>query len=125
MPTSAIAPNSAIVSDPAPNTAEAELTILKPQIADASHRMAQLLDENWQRFLALPAGMVGGAQPPTIEEVNNAVDRFEKVAVNPGYAALTQRPEFQQTLKLLKSYQQLQAAAVAAPTTIALPPPPQ
>lgn len=91
-----------------------------PQVAAelgaASQSLYRILDPNWQSYLALPADP--NADTAAWAKV---VTRFETVAANPQYQALTSRPEFQQTYGLLKSYTSLRSTAA----TLTLPAPPQ
>jgi hypothetical protein len=96
---------------------------LRQQLAGAAQQLQPLLDENWRRFLALPAEVFAGPNPPSAEVLAEAVRRFETVAADPRYTALVQRPEFQNTLGALVKYRQARAAAAPA-GQLALPPPP-
>jgi SH3 domain-containing YSC84-like protein 1 len=134
-PLPTIAPTSAVVPTPGavtmsngPNIAAAnqnllpaDLRAIQSQLAQSSQKLAPLLDANWQRYLALPVEVYNPQQLAASQQIDTALDRFSKVASDPKYRALAQRAEFQETLGLLKSYHDLQAAANP---TIALPPPP-
>jgi hypothetical protein len=82
--------------------------------------MNAILPGDWQRFLALPAGIYDPKQSVAPEALAGALANYERVAAGREYAKLTQRPEFQQTLALLRAYR----AAVGSPR-IDLPPPPR
>jgi lipid-binding SYLF domain-containing protein len=99
----------------------AEGQALQGQLADAAIRLNQLLDEKWQKHLALPAEVFAPNRPVDVAALKQALDRFDRVAANPQYQALAQKTEFQQTHALLKQWI-AQLAPAAAP--LALPPPP-
>lgn len=124
LPTVVPAPPHLAPSGPPGTGSTPELNAIRTSLAESSRKMASILDENWQRYLALPQEIYGGNQMPSPEAVNASLARMEKVATSPAYSALTQRPEFQETLGLLKSFRDLQAAASATKPTIMLPPPP-
>jgi lipid-binding SYLF domain-containing protein len=103
------------------NPLPADLRAIQSQLAVQSQKLAPLLDANWQKYLALPAEVYNPQQLAASQQIDTSLDRFNKVAADPKYRALSQRAEFQETLGLLKSYHDLQAAANP---TIALPAPP-
>jgi lipid-binding SYLF domain-containing protein len=93
----------------------------RAQLATSSGQLTPLLDENWRRYLALPAEVyVAGkdADPGTLAAV---IERFNRTAADPQYQALTRRPEFQRAHQDLKRYYSSLESAAAK---VALPPPP-
>jgi hypothetical protein len=104
-----------------PGTRGADAQNVRRQLADSSVRLASLLDDNWKRYLALPAEIYSGDRPPPAELVNQSLARFNAVAANPQYQTLWQRPEFQETMSLLKRY----AASQNGSASLPLPPPPR
>ncbi len=107
----------------APATAlPADIMAIQRRLADSAGRLSKIVDPTWQRYLALPAEVYGGNQLATQASIDNALNRFNKIVADPKYRALVGRPEFQETLGLLKSYRDLQAASASA--TLPLPPPP-
>jgi len=124
------APTGGSVTDPrtqgptlAPGQLPADLAAIRGQLADSSRRLAGRVDSRWQSYLALPAELYVPNQSPRPEAVAATVDRFNAVATNPKYSALSGRAEFQETFGLLKAYRDLQVAGTK--TTLALPAPPQ
>jgi lipid-binding SYLF domain-containing protein len=107
---------------PSANQLPADIQTIQLRLADSSRRLAAIVDPNWQKYLALPAEIYGGNRPAAPQSIADAFNRFSKVAADPKYQALVGRPEFQETLGLLKSYRDLQTAA--ANPALALPPPP-
>lgn len=93
----------------------------RAQLADASRRLDGLLDENWKKFLALPADVFDTNRPTDAAALQQAIERFERVANTSQYRALAEKPEFQQLHALLKQWSAQQKPA-AAP--LVLPPPP-
>ena len=65
---------------------------------------ATLLDDNWKKYLAVPNSVAPGTPPPTLEELTETLTRFDTVAKDPRYVALTQRPEFRVVQDLLRQY---------------------
>ncbi|MCH5375698.1 MAG: hypothetical protein JJ992_17135, partial [Planctomycetes bacterium] len=113
-------PPQAVAGSPQPAvTPEQEL---RGQLATASQRLQPLLDENWQRFLALPSSVYEGNDVPSIEVLKETAARFDTVSRNPQYATLVQRPEFQTTSRLLSEY--VNACGANADGPLNLPPPP-
>lgn len=100
-------------------TSEADL---RRQLVAASPPLQNLLDDHWRQFLALPAGIQQGADPPDVESLQQTMARFDTVAKDPQFAALAGRPEFQAVHQLLRLY--LNARTAAAGPTLNLPPPP-
>jgi lipid-binding SYLF domain-containing protein len=114
-PAGAMASSSGVAALVAP--AEA---VLRRELATTLQQLQPLLDENWRRYLAVPAEVFAGNNPPTPESLNSALARFDVVARDPRYIALSQRPEFQAAHTLLKKY----ASSRAAMPPPSLPPPP-
>jgi lipid-binding SYLF domain-containing protein len=82
-----------------------------------------IVDDNWKRYLALPPSVYYVNQAPSPQETQQALDRYEEVAKQSQYAALTTRPEFQQTLASLKKLSEVRTANNAPAGQ--LPPPPR
>jgi hypothetical protein len=102
--------------------AAGNLDALEDQLARAATNLTPLLDESWRRYLALPAEVFDKNSRLTSERLRPAVERFQAVAANPQYRALTERPEFQTTLALLRACDG--AVAARGGQQLALPPPP-
>jgi len=111
---------AAVVAAPGQLTASPELQSLRLQLAAASQRLGALVAEPWRSYLALPAETYGGNRLPSRDGLAQALAKFQSVAAHPEYSALTSRPEFGETLRLLEQT----VAAMPAPTLV-LPPPPQ
>ena len=96
---------------------------LQEQLVRAATAMSPLLDESWRRHLALPAEVFQQGRRPSAASLQETMQRFDAVAGNPQYRALSSRPEFQTTYGLLRAYAESSAATMASPK-LALPPPP-
>ncbi|MBX9678632.1 MAG: lipid-binding SYLF domain-containing protein [Gemmataceae bacterium] len=114
--------NPAIAPSPfGGNDAEA----LRKNLAETSRRMQGLLDETWQKHLALPADIYDASAPASRDVLAQCVTRYRTVAGDARYQKLAERPEFQETYSLLIRYQAASAQpATANPGSIPLPPPP-
>ena len=79
-------------------------------------------DTGWKSYLALPAEVFEENAPPTQAALNVSLSRFDAVAAEPAYRALTERQEFQTTHRLLREYVEMQTPKVGS--RLNLPPPP-
>lgn len=113
-----------LLPGPAPAAAPAvpDLGTIQVELAKQSQQLLAMLDDNWKRFLALPQEIVTGRGPAPAAALTDAVNRYEAVARDPQYQALTQRPEFRATLDLLRRYREF-STVVPRPASF-LPPPP-
>ena len=124
-----VAPEPGMTAVPAPApgqqpaglVAAPDLQPLRLQLAAASQRLGALVAEPWRSYLALPAETYGGDRMPSRDGLVQALAKFQSVAAHPEYGALTSRPEFGETLRLLEQL----VAAMPAPTLVLPPPPPQ
>ena len=98
---------------------------IRQQLGAATQKLQSLLDDNWKKYLALPNGVAPGAPPPTLESLTEALGRFDTVAKDPRYVALTQRPEFRAVQDLLRQYLNSRKAVSSAGLNLpGLPAPP-
>jgi len=104
------------------SVAPSRLAILRQTLKTNSLQMNAVLDQNWQRYLALPREVFEGDQPPSLQSLQQAQRQYAQVAQAPQYQALAGRPEFQATYEVLRQYAQ-ELMAVSQPP-LALPPPP-
>jgi lipid-binding SYLF domain-containing protein len=103
--------------------AQGDPQVLRGQLAASSRQLAVVLDASWRTYLALPAEVYSGDRPPSVEALRLSLNRFTTVAADSRYQALTQKPEFQTTLTLLRQYSATVPPSAAQP--LSLPPPPQ
>ncbi len=107
------------VSTPEEQAALAQRSRTISEIAASIAAMQQKVDAQWQEYLVLPASWKMPASV-TPSEIQAVVVRYERVASNPQFAALSSQPEFIETLRLLRQL----ATATAAERQLTLPPPP-
>jgi SH3 domain-containing YSC84-like protein 1 len=83
----------------------------RQQLDASSRQLAANLDDRWKQYLALPAEVYLPNHSPSVEEIEQAIKRYETVAKQPQYATLTNQPAFQATLKGLWRLGELQQGA--------------
>ena len=98
-----------------------DLEATRQELAAASQQLATHVDENWRRYLALPAEVYTPGRVPSPQAIQPALTRYEDVARRGEYSALQARPEFQTALRSLR---RLADVRTAANPGISLPPPP-
>lgn len=95
-------------------------------LVGSSRQLAALLDDEWKRFLALPAELYEGPGVPSRELMEAALRRYENVQADPQFESLAQRPEFQETLEALQKYvESLKEPVRESRAPIKLPRPPE
>lgn len=98
-----------------------EIEIAKQQLDAASRQLAANLDDRWKVYLALPPELYMPNHMPSVEELEEAIHRYEAVSQQPQYASLTSQPAYQATLKGLWRLGELQQGAQQK---VSLPAPP-
>ena len=117
MPSTPVSPAAAIAAV-TPNQVDA----LQVELARAANCLNMVLDDSWRRYLALPAEIYDGSRRPSSQTIEAVLGRFNGIAQNPQYQALTARQEFRVVHQLL---QRMDAGLrQSMPRQIALPPPP-
>jgi lipid-binding SYLF domain-containing protein len=91
------------------------------QLDVSSRQLSANLDENWRRYLGLPAEVYVPNATISPQAIQPILARYEEVDKDPKYAALQSRPEFKEALRALR---QLSEVRTAANTPLTLPPPP-
>lgn len=76
----------------------------RSQLIDSHRRLQLALDEQWRRYLALPADVYATDRPAAADTLAATLARFDAVAGNPQYRTLTQQADFQSTHALLRQY---------------------
>jgi lipid-binding SYLF domain-containing protein len=99
-----------------------ERELVRRDLAGASQRLLSVVDQRWQQFLALPAEVYTGQAAPPPEALEQTARRYDTVAGDARYRALTERREFQETHALLNRYTSLHQPRPMG--VIKLPPPP-
>ena len=103
-PTQPIAATSPAPVPLGPNSLE----VARQELDAASRQLAASLDDQWKKYLALPAEVYIPNHMPNIDAIQEALIRYEIVSRQPQYAALTNLPAFQATLKGLWRLGELQ-----------------
>ncbi|WP_235908961.1 lipid-binding SYLF domain-containing protein [Roseiconus nitratireducens] len=101
--------------------AASEPDLLRDQMLQLAPELFELLDANWQAYLALPL-IPQGQQHADPAAVAEALSHYDAVANDPRFEQLASRPEFRSVHGLLKHYQH---ALAPQPGNLQLPPPPQ
>jgi lipid-binding SYLF domain-containing protein len=121
-PASASPPIPPAVSTSVPTPqAPNDLETARRHLDASSRQLAESLDDRWKQYLALPAEVYMANHSPSIEEIQEALKRYETVSQQPQYAGLTNQPAFQATLKGLWRIGELQQGSQQK---LKLPPPP-
>ncbi len=108
-----IPPTAAAPTTPAP----AETALL-----DSWQKLSTILPPAWQQHLAVPAAGPGTDTTSYRAALALTLTRYDEVAANPQYQALTAKPEFHAVrTELVRA---LHATQPAAPGALQLPPPP-
>ncbi len=84
--------------------AETETDRLRNELARTAPALYELVDSQWQIYLALPAEVFSPNAHPSLAALNTSLARFDTVASDPQYRALAERPQFQSTYDLLRRY---------------------
>ncbi len=98
------------------------LSTVQKELAASNMQLNMILDENWKRYLALPAEVYTPGKTPSPEALNLSLQRFDAVARDPQYRQLHERLEFRATFDLLREYSA--TLAENAHGKLSLPPPP-
>jgi lipid-binding SYLF domain-containing protein len=97
-----------------------ESDVLRDQLMRLAPELFEMLDPQWQQYLALPLAMPNGSPPPAIQ-LQETINRYDVVAYDPRYRELASHPEFQSVYGLLKHYAH---SLTPATDQLRLPPPP-
>lgn len=117
------APQVPVAMAATPNNAQAvSPEMVRQQVADANRAMNALVDARWQQYLALPPEVTTPGQTVTYQTLVDTLGRYDKVAADPNFAALTQRQEFVNVRRLLQQYTTM--LTTSANVQISLPQPP-
>jgi lipid-binding SYLF domain-containing protein len=114
-------PGGAITAVPAPTFNDVGLT--QAELVRSTNGLNALLDNTWRQFLGVPGELLDPSRRPSADTAAVTLQRFNTVAQNPQYRAITSRPEFQTTHQLLiKLNDELRGGGTSRLT---LPQPPQ
>jgi lipid-binding SYLF domain-containing protein len=98
-----------------------EAAAIRQQIQTIAPQLFDLLDPQWQQYLALPNELFAEESVANTEALKKVLDRYELVRANPQYTQLASRKEFQTLHQLLKHYIAIEEKS---PPSLILPPPP-
>ena len=98
-----------------------EATAIRQQLQTIAPQLFDLLDPQWQQYLALPNEIFAEAPAANTVALKQVVERYDSVRANPKYAALASRQEFQTVHQLLKHYLDIEGKSNQS---LILPPPP-
>jgi hypothetical protein len=118
IPGQVVAPGGWVAAGQGGGDAEAA----RQQLDRSSKQLFANLDENWKRFLALPPEVYTPNGAPNPQALQKATANYEEVTRRSEYAALSSRPEFQESLRSLKRLGEVRTASNASSQ---LPPPPR
>ena len=93
----------------------------RQQLDTVSRTLVPILDDSWRQYLALPPEVYVANGVPNPQGIQLEIARYEEIARRPEFAALTSRPEFQDTLSALRKLGEAQAAS----GQVQLPAPPR
>jgi SH3 domain-containing YSC84-like protein 1 len=110
-------PAPAVVTGSSPNAVEAA----RQQLDTVSRTLVPILDDSWRQYLALPPEVYVANGVPNPQGIQLEIARYEEISKRPEFAALTSRPEFQDTLKALWKLGEAQAGG----QPLQLPAPPR
>jgi lipid-binding SYLF domain-containing protein len=92
-----------------------DLEALRRDLRAASARLRAMLDDQWGKYLAMPADLFAADRQPSDAELAAVLQRYDVTAQSPQYRGLADRPEFRTTHDLLRRYL---AARAASPRSI-------
>lgn len=98
-----------------------EAGAIRQQIQTIAPQLFDLLDPQWQQYLALPDELFAEESVANTEALKKVLDRYNLIQSNPQYTQLASRKEFQTLHQLLKHYIAIEEKP---PPSLILPPPP-
>jgi lipid-binding SYLF domain-containing protein len=111
---------------PGPVAMQARPEVIRRALARDATNLFAVLDPTWRAYLGLPPEVfqANGAPtpPPSLDSLQRSLQAYDRVAQDARYRSLSERPEFQTTREVLRSY--VAALSVPAQPGLALPPPP-
>jgi hypothetical protein len=98
-----------------------ESEMLRNQLSQTAPRLFEMLDSQWQAYLALPETIFNGTTPADLNTLRSVMQNYDSVANDPRFRDLAARPEFRSVYGILKHYEDSLNPSIA---TLNLPPPP-
>jgi SH3 domain-containing YSC84-like protein 1 len=77
---------------------------LRQDLAAAWPRLAPLLDNRWQSYLAMPREVFSGQSDPSMDTLATVLSHYDIVAADSRYRLLTEKQSFQTTHQLVREY---------------------
>lgn len=108
-PVVALTSDNAAVADKIPQSVQQEAERLRQELANASLNLYSILDESWQRFLAIPPQVHESGQLPDRQAMQVSLQRFDQVTGDPRYRGLSSRTEFQRVHQLARQFFEIQS----------------
>lgn len=84
--------------------AKEETEHVRDELAKFAPELYEMLDPNWQSYLALPVEVFQASGHPSLAALNTSLARFDTVRASSKYTALASQPKFESTYGLLKHY---------------------
>ena len=81
-----------------------DLPAIQRDLRAASARLRAILDDQWGKYLAMPADLFAADRRPSDAEMAVVLRHYDLAIQSPQYRALTDRPEFRATYDLLQRY---------------------
>ena len=110
------------VDSPTKASNAAIVATLRESLAKNAIELQAIVDEPWQKYLAMPKEVFEPGGMPPLNAVQTTLRQYDGLVQSNRYQALTGRAEFQTTHELLREY--ARALAEASGGQVALPPPP-
>jgi len=98
-----------------------ESDVIREQLSKTSPELFERIDPAWRSYLALPAEVFSHEKHPSMESIQQSLQKYEQVRQDPKYQSLTSMPAFQSTYGLLRHYS---STLSQNETQLILPPPP-
>ena len=95
---------------------------VRTELGQSWQQLATLLDDQWAAFLVPPREIMTPGIEVDLENLDEALRRYEETAKNPRYASLTSRPEFNRTFEALRKLSVVSKQENSR--RLSLPPPP-
>ncbi len=98
-----------------------EAAAIRQQLQTIGPQLFDLLDPQWQQYLALPGELFAEESAANTEALKQVLQRYDTIASEPQYSSLASRQEFKTVHQLLKHYIDLESKNN---NSLVLPPPP-
>ncbi len=117
-------PGQPVTAAPPASTAIVDAESLRKAYTAQWSTLAALLPEDWKRYLAPPTAVEQPGQAIRLDELQELLKRYDRVAGDAKYAVLTNRPEFQAARGGLQQFVTVLQTQAKSGQPLTLPPPP-